>query len=318
MIQRSVTSGTQNMIATAIEIAASWYGVFHSTTSTVYTALQAANSANDDWAIGIMAAEDVDGYRLGKDTVDGGVAPNVLRELAYQHKGQNCGYLPDSTSSSFDKRDVRTGLYAISARSSAAGHRRHQRPAHRQRLAGHVGAGQHQSGRDRGEARHHPAVRYARAARHRGRPDDTPRPGSTACGCYYEEVANNRRRRNSTRPARRARRSRTAPTAATRARSTPTWGRGSARRLTTRLPALAPGRLPGIQSKGRRPGCKLTRCVSVSRGTVNERRSLGKDRRLNKTNADPSGKDRRSFPKELARTFPAPDRPAAPSMRQAS
>jgi hypothetical protein len=114
LIQRSVTSGTQNMIATAIGVPASrWYGVFHSKTSDVYTALQTANAQNDGAALGIMAAEDVDAYRLSKVTVDGGVAPDILRELAYQHKGQLCGYLPDSAPDLFDKRNVRDGHYAI-------------------------------------------------------------------------------------------------------------------------------------------------------------------------------------------------------------
>ncbi len=193
MIQRSVTSGTQNMIATAIGVpAASWYGVFHSTTSTVYTALQAANSANDDSAIGIMAAEDVDGYRLGKDTVDGGVAPNVLRELAYQHKGQNCGYLPDSTSSSFDKHNVRTGLYAIWG------------PVHvlpvtagtSVQLIVNVLQGTSALGNTNLVATEAKLGIIPQCAMRVQRGTEvgpmTPlSPGSTACGCYYEEVANN-------------------------------------------------------------------------------------------------------------------------------
>ncbi len=37
----------------------------------------------------------------------------TVRTLAYQHKGQHCGYTPDSTSTSFDKKNVRNGLYHI-------------------------------------------------------------------------------------------------------------------------------------------------------------------------------------------------------------
>jgi hypothetical protein len=106
LIQRSATSGTQNMIAAAINVPAyRWYGVFHSKTSDVVAALQMANSLNDGAALGIMAAEDVDANRLG--------ATPVIRELAYQHKGQLCGYLPDSAAGLFDKRNVRDGHYAI-------------------------------------------------------------------------------------------------------------------------------------------------------------------------------------------------------------
>jgi hypothetical protein len=35
----------------------------------------------------------------------------TIKTLAYQHTGQSCGYWPDSTAGSFDKINVRTGLY---------------------------------------------------------------------------------------------------------------------------------------------------------------------------------------------------------------
>ena len=36
---------------------------------------------------------------------------SMIKTLAYQHKGQICGYLPDSSSTSFDKKNVRDGHY---------------------------------------------------------------------------------------------------------------------------------------------------------------------------------------------------------------
>jgi hypothetical protein len=37
----------------------------------------------------------------------------TVRALAYQHYGQSCGYWPDSTATSFDKRNVRDGHYYL-------------------------------------------------------------------------------------------------------------------------------------------------------------------------------------------------------------
>lgn len=38
---------------------------------------------------------------------------DTVRTLAYQHYGQSCGYRPDSTATSFDKRNVRDGHYFL-------------------------------------------------------------------------------------------------------------------------------------------------------------------------------------------------------------
>jgi hypothetical protein len=46
---------------------------------------------------------------VSSDAAD--AARATVKTLAYQHKGQVCGYLPDSTSTSFDKKNVRDGHY---------------------------------------------------------------------------------------------------------------------------------------------------------------------------------------------------------------
>jgi hypothetical protein len=105
MFIRNATSGTQAMIAAAIGVPAGlWKGAGQSGTAAVISSLNAAGMGTQpvaEKAIGILAAEDADGQRL------------TMRELAYQHTGQRCGYLPDSAANKFDKRNVRDGHYAI-------------------------------------------------------------------------------------------------------------------------------------------------------------------------------------------------------------
>ena len=59
------------------------------------------NAGDAQKAIGFVSGEVADANR------------SKVKALAYQHYGQSCGYWPDSTSSSFDKRNIRTGLYWI-------------------------------------------------------------------------------------------------------------------------------------------------------------------------------------------------------------
>lgn len=105
IFQRDASSGTEAMIATAINVpAASWKPAANTnkTSDLVLAALTAAAAgAHADAAIGIMSAAYMDGKRA------------QLKELAYQHYGQSCGYLPDSTATSFDKANVRDGHYQV-------------------------------------------------------------------------------------------------------------------------------------------------------------------------------------------------------------
>lgn len=58
-----------------------------------------ATATNPEAAIGFVSGENADANR------------STVRTLAFQHTGQRCGYWPDSTATSFDKRSVRDGLY---------------------------------------------------------------------------------------------------------------------------------------------------------------------------------------------------------------
>jgi ABC-type phosphate transport system substrate-binding protein len=109
--QRGATSGTQAMIAQAIGLSSTvWYGVTpafsgQSGTQSMITALTNAATNMNGNAIGILGAADIDPVRR--------MGTSTIRTLAYKHSGQNCGYLPDSDATHYDKRNVRDGHYAI-------------------------------------------------------------------------------------------------------------------------------------------------------------------------------------------------------------
>jgi ABC-type phosphate transport system substrate-binding protein len=100
---RSETSGTQQMIATAIRVpAAKFKGKGHAKSGDVLADLvAAASSGHADDTLGILAADYVDVNR------------SSVKSLAYQHFGQLCGYWPDSDVNAFDKANVRDGHYMI-------------------------------------------------------------------------------------------------------------------------------------------------------------------------------------------------------------
>jgi ABC-type phosphate transport system substrate-binding protein len=118
MFIRAPSSGTINMIGTAIGLPATkWLvGAMYDAqrkggSGAVLSALQTASSVNA--SIGILAADFADQFRNPAAPSDGGAAPPGIKILAYKHKGQSCGYLPDSDSTHFDKINVRQGRYAI-------------------------------------------------------------------------------------------------------------------------------------------------------------------------------------------------------------
>jgi hypothetical protein len=100
IFQRSATSGTQSMLGAAINVTPSkWKGVSQSSSGNMLTAV--ASAAQPEAAIGILASTDADGAR------------DKVKILAYQHYKQDCAWLPDSSSTSFDKINVRDGHYPI-------------------------------------------------------------------------------------------------------------------------------------------------------------------------------------------------------------
>ncbi len=100
---RSGTSGTLQMIASEIGLAASnWKGTVETSGGNVISGVNGSSVV--DSAIGIAAAQNA-------QLVTAPATPP--RILAFQAKGQECGYLPDSSSTSLDKLNVREGRYDI-------------------------------------------------------------------------------------------------------------------------------------------------------------------------------------------------------------
>jgi len=204
MYQRGATSGTQSMIAAAISLPpASWFGNVETSTGKMVTAIVAADvtGSAQSSTIGIMAAEDVDAQRADilKGTTmpgpDGGMVAvtDAPRELAYKHFGQNCAYLPDSSKTLFDKRNVRDGHYAIWGPVHAL-----PVPTSNTTVATNIativglltGTAQ-MSGIDlvTFEAQNGIIPQCAMAVK-RTTEIGTMTPQSSPCGCYYEHIAN--------------------------------------------------------------------------------------------------------------------------------
>ncbi len=99
IIRRNAGSGTQVLLGTAIAVpAARWAGIDGLSSDGVLNKLTSLTTAEDvNKAIGIVAG-------------DYSVRPG-LRQLAYQHYGQRCGYLPDVKPN--DKQNVRDGHYPL-------------------------------------------------------------------------------------------------------------------------------------------------------------------------------------------------------------
>ncbi len=112
---RADSSGTENMIGTAIGlIAPKWANanpaMMNNQQQASTGAMEAAVgnvTSNQSATIGILSAEAIAQYNAAATSA------NKLKTLAYQHTGQSCGYLPDSTATAIDKINVRQGRYAI-------------------------------------------------------------------------------------------------------------------------------------------------------------------------------------------------------------
>ncbi|MFT3769957.1 MAG: hypothetical protein QM820_31400 [Minicystis sp.] len=100
IFQRSASSGTQSLLAAAINVpAAKWKGVSQSSSGNMLTSV--AGSAQPEATIGILASDVTDANR------------DKVKILAYQHFKQDCAWLPDASSTSFDKINVRDGHYPL-------------------------------------------------------------------------------------------------------------------------------------------------------------------------------------------------------------
>jgi hypothetical protein len=101
LLRRNTGSGTQALVATALGMPPSALkGVDTGSSTAMIT--KVASSTSPLATLGILADTDI------TETVS-----LSIRVLAYQHYGQTCGYLPDSSSGSKDKKNVRDGHYAL-------------------------------------------------------------------------------------------------------------------------------------------------------------------------------------------------------------
>jgi hypothetical protein len=106
ILQRSATSGTQAMIASAIGVpSARFRGKTHKSSEELSNSLLAASATQTraNLAIGILAADYIETQNLRAQ----------IRVLAYQDAHQACAVYPDSTAGARDKRNVRDGHYPI-------------------------------------------------------------------------------------------------------------------------------------------------------------------------------------------------------------
>jgi hypothetical protein len=105
-------SGTRAMIGAALGFAdADWSSAIPAanvfTSSGGVLGAVAADSANANKSLGILSVTKTDSARPGS------ASTQQVKVLAFQAKGQSCGYLPDSSATTFDKINVREGRYDI-------------------------------------------------------------------------------------------------------------------------------------------------------------------------------------------------------------
>jgi hypothetical protein len=115
---RPSTSGTLNLIGTVIGLAGTkWKNAttvgapqVQTSSANMFTAISTA-ATNIDATIGILSAQFV--LQQNTKAVGDGGTGKTIKTLAFQDKGQSCGYFPDSVANKGDKMNVRQGRYAI-------------------------------------------------------------------------------------------------------------------------------------------------------------------------------------------------------------
>jgi len=101
---RNASSGTQQMLARAIGInAAQWWGKNAGGTSGVLSGLQNVVPSLASSVIGILSTDALKSADIRRN----------VRVLAFQDRGQLCGFYPDRIPVSLDKQNVRDGHYPI-------------------------------------------------------------------------------------------------------------------------------------------------------------------------------------------------------------
>jgi hypothetical protein len=103
-------SGTRFMIGSALGMGdTDWSSALTNDTGNSTSVLTgvSGDTANANASLGILSVTNTDPNRSGT------ASTTPVMELAFQAKGQSCGYLPDSSAMSFDKLNVREGRYVI-------------------------------------------------------------------------------------------------------------------------------------------------------------------------------------------------------------
>ena len=113
LFRRSPTSGTQTMIGAAIGLdPRTWKGVTCASSAAIVTDLESViSNLLPEGDSGTTSAIEAAMGILSSDYAGANAA--TLRALAFQDQGQGCAWTPDSSSSAFDKRNVRDGHYPI-------------------------------------------------------------------------------------------------------------------------------------------------------------------------------------------------------------
>jgi hypothetical protein len=99
---RSSGTGTIQLASRAINVPApGWWGIDRLSSDNLRDSMEGIDPNSAEKAIGVLSSDFADRARAN------------LRMLAFQAYGQACGYLPDSSATSFDKANVRDGHYPI-------------------------------------------------------------------------------------------------------------------------------------------------------------------------------------------------------------
>ncbi len=102
VFQRNASSGTQSLIASVIHVPpGQWRGTPTKNSDDMLSKLLNVPAAKAEHAMGILSTDYSDAYRA------------ELRVLAYQDFSQGCAFYPDSTATSYDKANVRSGQYPL-------------------------------------------------------------------------------------------------------------------------------------------------------------------------------------------------------------
>lgn len=102
LVKRNSTSFVHLFLADNVGLSAEKFkGTQVSTNQESVNAVVAAAATDPDATLGYVSGSAADNNR------------ETVKTLAYQHPGQSCGYYPDSNETTFDKINVRQGLYQL-------------------------------------------------------------------------------------------------------------------------------------------------------------------------------------------------------------